>query len=60
LKVLLDHNVPVQLKPLLEGHSVSTARAVRWDRLAKGDLIAAAEAAGFVAMITGDQNIVYQ
>jgi hypothetical protein len=60
LKVLLDHNVPVQLKPLLEGHSTSTAREMQWDRLANGDLLAAAEAAAFDVLITGDQNIAYQ
>jgi hypothetical protein len=37
----------VQLKPVLEGHSTSTACEMQWDRLANGDLLAAAEAAAF-------------
>jgi hypothetical protein len=31
-----------------------------WDALANGDLIAAAEAAGFDALVTADRNIRYQ
>ena len=31
-----------------------------WDRLANGDLLSAAEAAGFDVVITGDQNLFYQ
>jgi hypothetical protein len=33
---------------------------MQWDELSNGNLLAAAEAAGFQAMITGDQNIGYQ
>jgi len=60
LKVLLDHNLPRQLKPLLVGHDVSTAREMRWDDLSNGHLLAAAEGAGFDVMVTGDQNLLYQ
>ena len=31
-----------------------------WDLIGNGDLIQAAEAAGFDAVVTADQNIVYQ
>jgi alkanesulfonate monooxygenase SsuD/methylene tetrahydromethanopterin reductase-like flavin-dependent oxidoreductase (luciferase family) len=31
-----------------------------WDELVNGDLIKAAESAGFDVMVTGDQNLVYQ
>lgn len=60
MKVLLDHNLPKQLKPLLLGHDVITARDMRWDGLSNGNLLASAEAAGFGAMVTGDQNLSYQ
>jgi predicted nuclease of predicted toxin-antitoxin system len=60
LKVLLDHNVPVQLKEFLEGHSAFSARELGWDLLKNGDLMTAAEIAGFDVMVTGDQNIAYQ
>jgi len=60
LKVLLDHNLPRQLKPLLVGHDVFTAREMRWDGLSNGNLLAAAEGAGFEVMVTGDQNLTYQ
>ncbi len=60
MKVLLDHNVPVQLKEFLEGHSAFSARELGWDRLKNGDLMAAAEIAGFDVMVSGDQNISYQ
>ncbi len=60
MKVLLDHNVPAQLKPLLKDHTTSTARELGWDRLANGGLLSAAEAAGFGILITGDRNLAYQ
>jgi len=31
-----------------------------WDQLSNGELLAAAEAAGFDVLLTGDQNIAYQ
>ena len=60
LKVLRDHNIPVQLLPLLGGYEAFTARQMRWDTLGNGALLAAAEDAGFAATITGDKNIHYQ
>jgi len=60
LKVLLDHNLPRQLKPLLLGHDVFTAREKGWDGLSNGNLLATAEGAGFEVMVTGDQNLTYQ
>jgi hypothetical protein len=60
LRLLLDHNIPAQLKRLLKGHFTSTARDMGWDRLRNGDLLAVAEAAGFEAMLTADRSIFYQ
>lgn len=60
MKVFLDHNLPVQLKRELKGHIALTARALKWDRLRNGVLLAAAESAGFEVFLTGDQGIPHQ
>jgi hypothetical protein len=57
MKVLRDHNLPKQLRLRLSGHLVFTARQMRWDAIANGDLIAAAEAAAFDVLITSDQRM---
>ena len=59
-RILLDQNVPFGIPRLLPGHEVSTAYRMGWAALLNGDLLRAAEAAGFEVMITCDQNIGYQ
>ena len=59
-RLLLDANMPIGLKAALVGHEVVTAFEMGWSSLSNGDLLAAAEAADFDAMITGDSNIQYQ
>jgi hypothetical protein len=59
-RLLLDANMPVGLRALLPDHEVRTARQMGWDRLTNGDLLAAAEGAGFDAMATADRNIRHQ
>lgn len=60
MKVLLDHNIPVQLKNLLKEHTVISAREMHWDRLRNGELLSSAEEAGFEVFVTGDQGIPHQ
>jgi hypothetical protein len=60
LRLLLDANMPRGLRAALPSYSVETARQMGWDTLTNGDLLAAAEAAGFDIMITADRNIRYQ
>ena len=48
------------IRPYLEGHTVSTAFQQGWDQLRNGDLLAAAEQAGFDLFLTTDKNIRYQ
>jgi len=60
LKVLLDHNLSERLAAMLLNHEVFTAKQLLWDGLKNGDLLAAAEEAGFAAMLTADQNLWYQ
>jgi predicted nuclease of predicted toxin-antitoxin system len=60
MRVLLDNNVLQQLAPLITGHEVVHARQLGWSELANGNLIGAAEAAGFEVLITADRGILYQ
>ena len=56
----LDQNVPRPLARLLVGHRVQTTDQRGWGTLSNGDLLSAAEQAGFQVMITADLNIRYQ
>ncbi len=48
------------LRRSLAAHEVATAWQCGWAQLSNGDLLAAAEAAGFDLLITTDQNLRYQ
>ncbi len=59
--VLFDNGTPRTLARYLIGrHAVTEARAQGWDRLENGELLSAAEAAGFEVLLTTDKNIRYQ
>ena len=58
--ILLDQNAPVGLRRILAAYEVRTAAQMGWDALSNGDLLSAAEAAGFAVMITADRNTRYQ
>lgn len=60
MKILFDHNFPVQIRRLLPLHEIVIAQEMGWDRFENGDLMRAGEAAGCEAMLTGDKNIFYQ
>ena len=60
MRILFDHNTPYRLARHLEGHTVSKAKECGWDRLTNGDLLAAAEKAGFDLLLTADKNMRYQ
>src|SRR5260370_39556657 len=60
MRVLFDQATPVPIRPHLEGHAVRTAAQQGWDTLKNGDLLAAAEAAGFDLVLTTDKNMRYQ
>jgi hypothetical protein len=49
--------MPVQLRDLLQGHDVGSAKAMRWELLRNGDLLKAAEEERFHVMVTADQSI---
>lgn len=58
--ILFDHSTPAPLRYALKDHVVVEAIERGWDRLANGDLLDAAEAAGFELMVTADKNMRYQ
>jgi hypothetical protein len=61
LRIVFDKNVPVGVRRFLSKHDVRSYAEMQWHpQLENGDLLSAAEAAGFDVMITSDQNIRYQ
>jgi len=60
MRILLDHSAPAPLIPFLEGHFVTTAKIEGWERLVDGELLDAAEGAGFEVLLTSDKRIVFQ
>lgn len=60
MRVLFDNGTPRGHARFLAGHTVDEARALGWEELENGDLIEAAEQAGFELMVTADKNIRYQ
>jgi hypothetical protein len=60
VKILFDTNTPVQLARFLRGHSVTRTGELNWQRLENGELLSAAEQAGFDVLVTCDQNLPYQ
>jgi hypothetical protein len=58
--VLFDNGTPAPLRHALARHTVVEAIERGWDRPTNGELIAAAEAAGFELLLTTDKNMRYQ
>jgi len=58
--VLFDQGTPVPIRPFLKEHTVQTTAQRGWDKLKNGDLLRAAEEAGFEVLVTPDKNIRYQ
>ncbi len=58
--ILFDQGTPEPLRGVLSGHKVETAYERGWNAYKNGDLLKAAEAAGFEAIVTTDQNLRYQ
>jgi hypothetical protein len=60
MRILFDQATPVPIRRYLEGHTVRTAAQQGWDTLGNGDLLSAAEEAGFDLFLTTDKNMRYQ
>jgi len=60
MKILLDECVPQQVRHALPGHDVTTAQRMGWAGIGNGDLLEAAERAGFEVFVVADKNLRYQ
>lgn len=60
MKLLLDENLPHELRQELPGHDVYTVQYIGWKGLSNGVLLARAASAGFDALITLDSGVQYQ
>jgi hypothetical protein len=60
MHILFDQVTPKGIARALVGHNVITAKQQGWATLSNGELLSAAEAAGFDLLITADKNIRYQ
>jgi hypothetical protein len=60
MRIIFDQATPVPIRDYLEGHTVRTAAQQGWDRLRNGELLTAAEEAGFDVLLTTDKNMRYQ
>src|SRR2546421_2176432 len=60
MRVLFDQGTPLAIADFLPDHIVRTTRQEGWDTLANGQLLRAAEDAGFEVLLTTDNSIVYQ
>jgi hypothetical protein len=60
MRVLFDQGVPFPISRHLTGHIVDVSIDLGWDRLRNGELLAAAEQAGYDALLTTDKNLQYQ
>ena len=60
MRIIFDQATPLPIRPYLKGHLVRTAAQQGWERLKNGDLLRAAEAAGFELLLTTDKNMRFQ
>lgn len=60
MKLLLDENLPHQLRLELPGHEVFTAAYMGWSGIENGELLRLAAGDGFDAVITNDRGLEYQ
>ena len=60
MRIIFDQATPVPIRPNLERRAVHSAAQQGWDKLGNGELLAAAEEAGFELLLTTDKNMRYQ
>ena len=60
MKLLLDENLPHDLRHHIVGHDVYTVTYMGWSGTKNGDLLRLAASAGFDAMLTMDDGVAYQ
>lgn len=59
MKLLLDENLPHQLRHELLGHEVFTAAYMGWSGIDNGELLRLAAEEGFDVVITNDRGLEY-
>ena len=60
MRIVFDQGVPKPLRAHLKGHYIQTSKELSWPLLENGQLLSAAENAGFDLLITTDKNMSYQ
>lgn len=60
MRILFDQGVPRGLAASFQGHEVTEARRLNWERVSNGELLKLAEGAGFEVLVTTDKNLRYQ
>ena len=60
MRILFDNGTPRGVASSLQGHTVEEVRSHGWDTLRNGELLDAAEAAGFDVFVTTDRNLRHQ
>src|SRR5450631_2106362 len=60
MKLLLDENLPHQLRNELSGHECFTVAFMGWAGVENGALLALAKSSGFDALLTKDANVAYE
>ncbi len=58
--VLFDQGTPIGIRHSLHEHTVRTATQQGWSTLLNGQLLRAAEAAGFDVLVTTDTSLPFQ
>ncbi len=60
MKLLLDENLPHQIRHELPGHEIFTVAFMKWSGVGNGELLRLAADADFDAVITNDRGLEYQ
>jgi hypothetical protein len=60
MRIIFDQATPLPIRPHLARHTVHTATQQGWDKFTNGELLTAAEEAGFDLLLTTDKNLRYQ
>src|SRR5690242_8416274 len=60
MKLLLDENLPHQLRKEIAGHDCFTVAYMGWGGIENGELLSLARGAGFDALLTKDANLQYE
>ena len=60
MKVLIDENLPHQLRLEIVGHDVFTVAYMGWSGIENGELLQRAAASDFNVLITNDRGLEYE